>query len=278
MTIEEKQASLWNGSSGQAWVEAQATLEQMFQPIEDLLVQAVAAKPRSRVLDVGCGTGSTTLAVARRLGQQGECVGIDISEPMLGVARSRAEQDSARTSFICADAELYDFADADFDMVISRFGVMFFADPVRAFANLRRAGKDDAELCCVVWRSPADNPFMTTAERAAASLLPNVPAREPDAPGQFGLADANRTRRIVEQAGWLDVDIQPLDIGCAFPKGDLVRYATKLGPLGRALAGVDEGMKARVLKAVLPALEAYVQGDFVRFVAACWQVRARAGG
>lgn len=278
MTIDEKQASLWNGSSGQAWVEAQATLEQMFQPIEDRLVDAVAAKARSRVLDVGCGTGSTTLAVARCLGQEGECVGIDISEPMLAVARSRAEQDSARTSFICADAELYDFADAGFDMVISRFGVMFFADPVRAFANLRRAGKSDAELCCMVWRSPADNPFMTTAERAAASLLPNVPPREPNAPGQFGLADANRTRRILEQAGWLDVDVQPTDIECAFPKADLVRYATKLGPLGRVLAGVDEGMKARVLKAVLPALEAYVQGDFVRFVAACWQVRARARG
>lgn len=130
----------------------------------------------------------------------------------------------------------------------------------------------------MVWRSPADNPFMTTAERAAASLLPNVPAREPDAPGQFGLADATRTRRILEQAGWLDVDIRPLDVECAFPKADLVRYATKLGPLGRVLAGVDEGMKARVLKAVLPALEAYVQGDFVRFVAACWHIRARAGG
>ena len=145
--------------------------------------------PERRVLDVGCGTGSTTLAVARLLGAKGRCTGIDISEPMIAAARARAEREGTPASFIRADAQTHAFEPASFDMIISRFGVMFFDDSVRAFANLRRAARDDAELRFIAWRSAAENPFMTTAERAAAPLLPNLPARRPDAPGQFAFAD-----------------------------------------------------------------------------------------
>ena len=145
-----------------------------------------------RVLDVGCGTGSTTLAVARRLGAKGRCIGIDISEPMIAAARARAEREGTPASFIRADAQTHAFEPASFDMIISRFGVMFFDDSVRAFANLRRAAKQTPSLRFIAWRSAAENPFMTTAERAAAPLLPNLPARRPDAPGQFAFADRDR--------------------------------------------------------------------------------------
>ena len=160
-----------------------------------------APDPGSRVLDVGCGTGSTTLAVARRLGAKGRCIGIDISEPMIAAARARAEREGTPASFIRADAQTHAFEPASFDMIISRFGVMFFDDSVRAFANLRRAARDDAELRFIAWRSAAENPFMTTAERAAAPLLPNLPARRPDAPGQFAFADRRRVYSILEESG-----------------------------------------------------------------------------
>lgn len=271
-----EQAALWNNSAGHAWVELQALLDQLFKPFADLLVEAVSAGPGERVLDVGCGTGGTTLAVARVLGAKGRCTGVDISEPMIAAARARAEGEGLLADFIRADAQDYAFEAASFDTIISRFGVMFFEDPVRAFANLRRAARDDAELRFITWRSPEENPFMTTAERAAAPLLPDVPAREPDAPGQFAFADHRRVRRILEEGGWVDIDIQPVDIACTLPEKELVRYFTRLGPLGRILHEADEKTRTQVIETVRAAFDSYVRGAEVRFDAACWLVGARA--
>ncbi len=144
---DDEQTKLWNGPAGRAWVEAQEVLDQMFEPLEDLLVEAVLAGSGRRVLDVGCGTGSTTLAVARRLGAEGGCVGIDISEPMIAAARARAGREGLPASFIRANAQVHAFEPASFDLIISRFGVMFFDDPVAAFANLARAARNGGKLC-----------------------------------------------------------------------------------------------------------------------------------
>jgi SAM-dependent methyltransferase len=257
-------------------VAAQDALDAMFQPFEDVLVAAAAEKPRAAVLDVGCGTGSTTIALQKRLGASSGCVGIDISEPMLEHARARAGRAGSPVSFVGADAELYTFERGHFDLIVSRFGVMFFNDSLRALANLRRAARDDAELCFIVWRSPAENPFMTTAERAASGVLANIPPRVPDAPGQFGFANADRVRGILERGGWSDIELAPLDLECAFPEEALARYAGRLGPVGGALREADEQTKARVLAVVLPAFAPYVHNATVRFTAACWKITARA--
>ncbi|WP_344985344.1 class I SAM-dependent methyltransferase [Streptomyces violaceus] len=154
-----------------------------------MLVDAVSAEGAEHVLDVGCGTGGTTLAVARRLGPAGHCVGVDISGPLTDTARARAEREGVPASFVRADAQEHTFEPGTFDTVISRFGVMFFDDPVRAFGNLRSAVRDGAGLRVIGGRDPAENPFMTTAQRAAAPLLPSLPVRRPDEPGQFAFAD-----------------------------------------------------------------------------------------
>lgn len=278
--ISDEQATLWNGVAGRAWVEAREVLDQMFQPLQDLLAEAVAVRSSTlstrRVLDVGCGTGSTTLAVAQLLGANGRCTGIDISDPMIAAARARAEHAGMRVSFICANAATHALEPASFDMVISRLGVMFFDDPVAAFGNLRRAVKDDAELRFIAWRSAEENAFMTTAERAAAPLLPNVPARRPDAPGQFAFADRHRVHAILQASGWADIDIQLIDVACAFPEAALVGYLTRLGPLGRILHEADNRTRAQVIETVRAAFDSFVHGADVRFTAACWLVSARA--
>jgi ubiquinone/menaquinone biosynthesis C-methylase UbiE len=270
----EEQIALWNDTAGRAWVELQETLDRALEPFEHLLVEAVAARKAQRVLDVGCGTGSTTLAIARQLGPKGTAVGLDISEPMIALAKQRAELESAPARFICADAQTHVFEPASFDMIVSRFGVMFFDDSVRAFANLRRAATPKAHLRAIVWRSPAENPFMTAAERAAASLLPELPSRRPDEPGQFAFADRNRVHSILEKSGWAGIDIEPLDVACTLPASELDTYFTKLGPLGRVLPQLDERARARVLDAVRTAFDPYVHGAEVRFTAACWMVAA----
>jgi SAM-dependent methyltransferase len=275
-STDDGQAARWNGPGGNAWVDLQPELDEMFGPFEDLLVDAVAAGPAGHVLDVGCGTGGVTLAVARRLGPAGRCVGVDISEPVITAARARAEREGQPASFVRADAQDHAFAPATFDAVVSRFGVMFFDDSVRAFANLRRAATDEARLRFITWRAPAENPFMTTAERAAAPLLPDLPTRRPDGPGQFAFADPDRIRGILADSGWTGVDIRPVDVACALPEGELVRYLTRLGPVGLALGKLDEQTRAQVVETVRAAFDIFVQGTEVRFTAACWLVDARA--
>ncbi len=272
----EEQAKMWNGAGGRTWVESQALLDAVLQPIEDRLVELVAAARPGHVLDVGCGTGSTTLSIARALAPNGTVAGIDISEPMIAAARERAQREGLSAEFILGDAQAYGYERQSFDMIASRFGIMFFADPVAAFANLRRAAAEGAELCLFAWRSPDENPFMTTAERAAAPLLPELPKRQPNAPGQFGFGDANHVRRILEGSLWKGIEIQPVDFACAMPADRLLDYVSKLGFVGRALDEADDELKARVLDAVLPAFATYRSGEDIRFIAACWQVTARA--
>ena len=272
----DEQAALWNGVVGRNWVEEQALLDRIFEPLEALLLEALPTGSGGRVLDVGCGTGGTTLAVARRLGAAGRCLGIDISAPMIAAARARAEREGTPARFLCGDAQSHAFEPASFDLILSRIGVMFFDDPLRAFRNLRRAARDDAALRFVAWRSAEENPFMTAAERAAAPLLPDLPERRSGAPGQFAFADRNRIRRILADSGWTGIEIRPADLACALPETDLLRYLTRLGPVGRVLDELDERTRSRVVEAARAAFDPFLRGGEVRFTAACWMVGARA--
>lgn len=274
---DDEQAKLWNGPAGRAWVDSQELLDRLLKPFEALLVEAVSAAGRLQVLDVGCGTGSTTLAVARLL-EKGTCTGVDISEPMIAAARARAEREQTPARFICANAQTHAFERASFDMIVSRFGVMFFDDPVRAFANVRRATTDDGELRFIAWRSASENPFMTTAQRAAAPLLPNLPARKPDAPGQFALGNGQRVHAILEKSGWNQIDIRPIDVPCTLPQEELLPYVTRVGPVGLALQEANDSTRARVVEALRAAFDPYVHGAEVRFNAACWLAGARVSG
>jgi SAM-dependent methyltransferase len=266
----EEQPIAWNGTAGGAWVAMQGVLDAMFAPLEVMLAEAVPVE--AQVLDIGCGTGATTIAAARRAES---ALGVDISEPMIAAARARAEREGAAARFLCADAQEHGFAAGRFDRVVSRFGVMFFADPVRAFANLRRATAAEGRLHAIVWRGAAENPFMTAAEHAAAPLLPDLPVRDDAAAqGQFAFADAVRVRGILAAAGWLDVAIDPVDADCSFPAAGLPDYVTRLGPVARALDGADAALRMRVAEAVLPAFDRFVAGDRVNFTAACWSITA----
>lgn len=272
------QSTLWNGTGGRAWVVNQTLLDHMFQPFEPILLDALpAGDGHRRVLDIGCGTGATSLAIAQRLGDRGECVGVDISAPMLDMARERAARLGVAARFVQADVQTHRFAPASIDHFASRFGVMFFDDPVAAFANLRRAARPGATMRAIAWRSPAENAFMTTGERAAAPLLPDLPVRQPGAPGQFAFADRQRVAAILAQAGWSGIDIRPIDVPCELPEPDLTHYIGWLGSVGQRLLTADEATRARVIQTVRAAFAPFVQGDTVRYTAACWQIDAQAG-
>ena len=134
----------------------------------------------------------------------------------------------------------------------------------------------DAAMHFIAWRSPVENPFMTTAERAAAPLLPALPPRQPDAPGQFAFADRDRVRSILHDSGWTAIDIRPIDVICTMTERDLGRYYSRLGPVGRALRETDEGTRTRVIGTLREAFAPFVHGGTARFTAACWMIGARA--
>lgn len=276
VSMPADQQQLWNGVAGKGWTEAQAVLDAMFAPFEDLLAEIVPGTPDGPLLDIGCGTGATTLAAARTAGAARHCTGIDISEPMLARARERAREQGIDAEFIRADAETHRFDPGSHARIISRFGVMFFGDPVRAFANLRAACMAGARMRFAAWRAPVENPFMTTAERAAAPLLPALPKRDPDGPGQFAFADPDKVRRILGESGWSAIGIAPVDISCTLPVRELDGYFTRLGLLPLVLPSLDAGLRAQVIRVVRDAFAPFVDGEQVRFTAACWLVDAMA--
>lgn len=269
-----EQSALWNGPSGEAWVNGQALLDATFERFEQLLVDEVDSTAARRVLDVGCGSGAVTRAIARHLGATGTCTGIDISAPLIELARQRAAREAVAAEFLLADAQTHEFTGARFDLAVSRFGVMFFDDPVAAFANLCGALRPGGQLRAATFRAVSENPFMTTAERAATPLLPHVPPRRPDAPGQFAFADPERVRGILAAAGWSAIDLVPIDVPCAFPARELEGYFTRLGPMAPLLRDAPETTRTQVIRRMHDAFAPFVHGDQVRFEAACWLICA----
>jgi len=260
-------ARIWNGGAGHAWVAAQTALDQMYAPFDDLLADGAAG----RVLDVGCGTGSTMLALAER---GADVAGIDPSAPMLDAARTRMARAGRTAQLIQADAEAHAFAPGGFDAVVSRFGVMFFTDPLAAFANLHRATRPGARLRFAAWRGWTENPFQIAAEEAARPLLPGLAPRKPEEPGQFAFADRDRIFSILKDSGWAAIEIAPVDVVCRFAKTELDLYLAVMGPVGRVLQQAEDETRARVMARMRPAFDAFIEGEDVRFTAACWMVNA----
>ncbi|MGB2179077.1 MAG: class I SAM-dependent methyltransferase [Hyphomonas sp.] len=274
-TANPEMAELWNGPGARTWITAQALLDEAFRGFETLLADMAADAGARSVLDVGCGTGATTRAIAGRIAPEGSAFGLDLSAPMIEHAEKLAEQESSPARFLAGDAQTHDFPAASFDLIVSRFGVMFFSDPVDAFANLRRAAKPGATLAMISWRSIAENPFMTVAERAAAPLLPDLPKRG-GGPGQFAFADQNHVHGILDAAGWTGVSSEPVDMICTFPASALDTYLSLMGPVGHMLAKSDDALRERVMSAIRGGFNEYKSGPDIQFTSACWLSRATA--
>lgn len=273
-TVLDKDMSAYWDRAGKVWVEQQALLDRLYAPIAKAVVDRADPRAGERVLDVGCGAGATTFEAAWRVGPQGQAVGADISGALVELARRRAgEAGLEGVDFVLADAQTHAF-DPPFDAVVSRFGVMFFPDSVAAFANLRRAVTPGGRLVFASWRSPEDNVLSQVPLEAAAPFLPAVPVFERDAPGRFGLADPDRTRTILETAGWRNVRIEALDDPTPVSFDELLTMSLRVGPLNPALANQDETVRAKVREAVTRALEPYVKDGVAQMNSACWLVSA----
>lgn len=264
-------SEIWNGAAGRAWVEAQSVLDEMFSGIADHLTgQAVSLGARD-VLDVGCGAGATTLQIAEATGR---CTGVDVSAPLIEHARRRAGVSDAAARFILDDAQTHAFETGAFDLIVSRFGVMFFTDPKAAFANLRRAARAGGGMHLVAWRSARENAFLTLAERAAEHMLPELSRRKDGVIGPFAFADPEPVKRMLEEAGWQSVRFEPVDFQASFSADALELYMTRLGAVGQVFAALEPQLQQALIDCVRKAYEPYLWQGRIRFTAACWAISA----
>lgn len=286
-----EQLEHWGERQGPLWVRFQERLDAQIAPHGELALGALGPQPGERILDVGCGCGTTSLELARRVGEKGEVLGLDISAPMLAHARARAARAGVgEVRFQEADAQTAALPEAHFDAAFSRFGVMFFEAPQAAFANLRRALRPGGRLAFVCWQAPERNPWVALPMAAVAPLLELPPPPPPAAPGMFSLADPARVRAVLEGAGFEAVEIQDREVGMR-PAGGEVEAAVELflevGPVAALLREQEAGpeLQAQVAQAVRQAFakaaagsEAHEGAGELVLGSRVWLVRAQAPG
>jgi SAM-dependent methyltransferase len=276
-TDNAAQIDYWNATAGQTWARHQEQLDRQIEPLGLEAMRSLAPAPGEWILDIGCGCGQTSLELATRVTASGAVTGVDISVPMLKVARARVVPTGAATpEFRQVDAQTGDLGEGFYDAIYSRFGVMFFSDPVAAFANLRKALKPEGRLAFVCWRPFQENLWMRAPMEAAQPFLPPSPPSDPTAPGPFAFADSDRVRSILAGAGFSDVMLHAFNTSIGGSNLDQsVNLAFRVGPLGAVLREQPD-LASTVAGAVRAALSGYVTPSGVLMPAAVWIVQARA--
>jgi SAM-dependent methyltransferase len=271
------QAAYWSGATGQRWVDRQETLDAVLAPILEIVLERAAPMAGERVIDIGCGCGASVIALAERVGSSGKVTGVDISAPMLARARERIPA-APPVELVTADATVHAFEPGAADLLVSRFGVMFFANPVLSFANLRKALRPGGRVAFACWRALADNPWMNVPLQAALQHVPPPRLPGPEEPGPFAFACEERVRRILGEAGFSAIGIEPVDVALDVAIGRgldvAVNNAFDAGPVRRALEGQPPDIVVKVAGAARTMLAAYQQGERVPLGGAIWMVTA----
>lgn len=278
MTDNADQIAEWNGPLGQQWAEMQQRLDVLTRPFGDAALSAARIKPGERVIDVGCGCGDTTFAIARAVGAQGSVLGVDVSQPMLQVAGDRlAEEGLSQLKFRQADAASADLP-SEQDLIFSRFGVMFFDAPISAFSQLGRALRRGGRTAFCCWRQPRENPWaMAPLVAAREALMVETPKADPLAPGPFAFADAARLENILTAAGFGEVMIDPFDAGVRLGNSprEAAENAMRFGPTSRLIRQVGEEAAPTALAGIEAALARQAASDgSVVLSGGVWIVRA----
>jgi SAM-dependent methyltransferase len=274
MADNAEQREYWNAKAGETWARFHEQLDRQIAVIGQAAIDALAPQPGERVLDIGCGCGQTTLDIAACVAPNGSVLGADISRPMLEIARTRPRARELPVQFRELDVQTDDLRHAagaaPFDAAYSRFGVMFFSDPVSAFTNIRKSLRPRGRLVFACWRTLLENDWMRKPLEAALPMLPPMPPADPAAPGPFAFADAAKVDGLLRAAGFATVTHRPFD--ALVGSGDLEQTSNllfRVGPLGAALRDHPE-YKERVAAAVRSALEPYITPQGVLMPAATW--------
>jgi SAM-dependent methyltransferase len=273
------QIAYWNGPGGQHWTDRQQTQDMLLAPVSELLIDRAKARAGERIVDVGCGCGATSIAFAEKVGPAGHVFGIDVSAPMLAHARQIAPA-GIPVDFVLADATVYPFDPESCDLMVSRFGVMFFAQPAVSFANMRRALRPSGRLAFACWREPRDNSWLMTPLQAVYKHVPKLPQLGPEDPGPFSFASEQRVISILGEAGFSRTEMERCDLSLDIAVGRgldaAVETALEIGPASRALEGHPPDVSAAAANSIREALAPFARGQAVPLAASIWIVTASA--
>jgi SAM-dependent methyltransferase len=275
-----EQIAYWNEVSGPKWVALADRINDQIEPLGLEAMDRAGIGPGDRVLDVGCGCGQTSLEIARRVGGEGRVLGLDISGPMLADARERVRRaGDLPVEFAQSDAQTHDFEPGGFDLVFSRFGVMFFENPVAAFANLRRSLVPGGRVTFICWRSITENPWMLLPAQAAARHVELPAPPDPEAPGPFAFADSARVQGILGGAGFEDVRVGSftgeLSVGRGLGLEEIVDFLKEMGPAGAALRESSDAVRSAVTRTMREVLEPHYRDEAVVLEFGAWIVEGR---
>ncbi len=276
--VRPTQREYWNGKVGEEWARQGDLMDRMLAPLSKPAFAALALAPGESVLDIGCGAGATALIAAREVGMSGRIVGVDISHPLLALARERAAAAGVQIAFLDADASAGAIAGEPFDAAFSRFGVMFFDDPPAAFARIRARLKPGGRFVFVCWQAFEKNIWSFAPLEALAPILRTpVPPPDPNAPGPFAFADAQKVQNLLRGAGWREISMAPWEgaflVGGGGDADATAAFLLKIGPCARAIS--DQGLDPAEARSLLAAFLARHQtADGVSLPGACWIVRA----
>ena len=281
-SANSEQIEYWNDRAGPNWVKFYKKLDGQIGDVGKIAIDRAGVTTGQYVLDIGCGCGDSSLELARRVGPDGTVRGVDISQPMLEQAVRRAALEPAlKLKFQCRDAQTADFPAATYAHGFSRFGAMFFEDPIAAFTNIRKALAADGRLTFICWRPLDENPWMAIPLSVAGQFVEPPEPTSPGAPGPFAFADGERARQILDSAGYSDVTLEalyePLYLSGPGTAAEAAAHATQMGPVARMLGESDKATVKRVEAALLETLTPYYDGAGIRMASACWIVSAQAG-
>ena len=273
------QIAYWNGPGGQRWADRQQAQDILLAPVADILIDRARAKAGERIIDVGCGCGATTIAFAQKVGPTGHVLGVDISAPMLARARQVAPA-GLPVDFVLADATVYPFDPASFDLLASRFGVMFFADPALSFANMRKALRPSGRLAFACWREPRENPWLMAPLQAVYKHVPKLPQQGPEDPGPFSFASERActafwARPVSPASRWSRAICRSMSRSGAVSMRRC-EAALEIGPASRALEGQPAELRAAATNSIREALAPFVERKTVPLAASIWIVTASA--
>ena len=274
-----KQIEDWNGVAGEHWAAEQENTDRLIRAFGEAALQAANARPGERVLDVGCGCGDTSLELARAVGAQGSVLGLDVSAPMLAVARRRAAG-MTNVTFLEGDASKAELP-GPFDLLYSRFGVMFFDDPAGAFSHMRKAMAPGGRLAFACWQMAKDNPWaMIPAMAARQAIAADMPPADPNAPGPFAFGDRARLTGILETAGFRDVATEPFQAPMYLGSSarSAAEGATRIGPASRMAREAGKEKLPAIIDAIEAALAPMAAADgSISLPGWIWVVTGRVG-
>lgn len=275
------QIAAWNAELGEKFIKYHHALDQMISPFGTETMKRLKLSSGDCVLDIGCGCGETSIAMARQVGAKGEVVGADISEIMLARAEDAAvHAEVTNVFFEQADVQTSSLHPRTFDAAFSRFGVMFFADPVAAFTNVNEALHDGGRLAFACWRPLDQNPWMAKQLEAVAPMFEMPPPPPPDAPGPFSFGNPERVKEILSKAGFENIEIEEfttdLVLGGTRDLDEAAEFAIDMGPVSFLLRDMeaDEATVRRAFEAVRDTLEAFHGDAGVALGASAWIVSA----